>query len=66
MLGTPTSPSELTPDSTVWSSLKQAITTSSGFQRWQLERQYHESLGSTSLDEQVRHYLRETLATLAY
>ncbi len=62
----PTSPSEWAPDSAVWQSLKQAIATSSGFQRWQLERQFNESMSFASLDEQVRLYLRETLATLAY
>jgi len=62
----PTSPSEWVPDCTVWQSLKQAIAASSGFQRWQLERQFNESIGTTSLDVQVRLYLRETLATLAY
>lgn len=50
----------------VWQHLKQAITDSSGFKRWQQERtlEYQESLNS--LDSQVRRYLRETLKTLAY
>ncbi|MBV8885347.1 MAG: hypothetical protein JO235_15320 [Chroococcidiopsidaceae cyanobacterium CP_BM_RX_35] len=51
----------------IWDSLKCAIAASSGFQRWQLE-----NLGldtqpqESSLDHQVRRYLRETLETLAY
>lgn len=62
----PTSPSGWAPDRAVWQSLKQAIASSSGFQRWQLEGQFNESIGTTNLDAQVRLYLRETLATLAY
>jgi hypothetical protein len=49
----------------VWSHLKQAIAKSSGFQRWQIERQDIET-ESNSLDTQVSKYLRETLETLAY
>ncbi|MEM8639143.1 MAG: hypothetical protein AAGG51_10060 [Cyanobacteria bacterium P01_G01_bin.54] len=52
----------------VWQSLKLAIAESSGFQRWQ-DNQSAESalqLNETELDQQVRRYLRETLATLAY
>lgn len=49
----------------VWSHLKQAIAKSSGFQRWQIERQDHET-DRASLDLQVSKYLRETLETLAY
>lgn len=52
----------------VWQSLKQAIAESSGFQRWQqtppnVDRAHG---NETEVDEQVRRYLRETLATLAY
>ncbi|NEQ29194.1 MAG: hypothetical protein F6K28_61740 [Microcoleus sp. SIO2G3] len=48
----------------VWDSLKRAITQSSGFQRWQAERQ--DFLAALSLDQRVQRYLRETLETLAY
>ncbi|WP_009631735.1 hypothetical protein [Synechocystis sp. PCC 7509] len=51
----------------IWERLKSAIASSSGFQRWQLERQSLDNqLQSLSLDRQVRIYLRETLETLAY
>ncbi|MCY7391519.1 MAG: hypothetical protein LH647_08480 [Leptolyngbyaceae cyanobacterium CAN_BIN12] len=53
-------------DSEVWKSLKQAISSSSGFQRWQLERNIDSQLSSLGLDTLVRRYLRETLETLAY
>jgi hypothetical protein len=46
----------------IWESLKQAITSSSGFQRWQQEQ----SINNFSLEEQVRLYLQDTLTTLAY
>jgi hypothetical protein len=52
-------------DSEIWESLKQAIAVSSGFECWQ-EEQMTKSLSKVSLDEKVRCYLRETLATLAY
>lgn len=51
----------------IWNSLKQAISASSGFQRWQLERLTLDAqLQELNLDHQVRRYLRETLETLAY
>jgi hypothetical protein len=49
----------------IWASLKQAIAISSGFKRWQ-EEQNANTVSKMSLDELVRRYLRETLATLAY
>lgn len=52
-------------DTTVWSSLKRAIATSSGFQRWKSELSL-DVLEKTPLDQLVRLYLRETLETLAY
>jgi len=65
-----------TADRQIWSSLKGAIASSSGFQRWQLEKSLATPLpiikeqGSVEqinqLDQQVRSYLRETLETLAY
>ncbi|MBD2518060.1 hypothetical protein H6G93_24375 [Nostoc sp. FACHB-973] len=51
-------------DSEIWYSLKCAISTSSGFQRWQLERDVQ--LHGLRLEQQVQRYLRETLETLAY
>jgi hypothetical protein len=51
-------------DQAIWSSLKQAIANSSGFQRWQREQEI--DTANSSLDEQVRQYLQQTLATLAY
>lgn len=51
----------------IWERLKSAIASSSGFQRWQVERHsFDHQLQSLSLDHQVRSYLRETLETLAY
>lgn len=74
------SPNSLPNDETIWESLKQAIASSSGFQRWQLERSSEPSaaesaesnplaadeLSTLPLDQRVRRYLRETLETLAY
>lgn len=56
---------QLSPNSPIWDSLKQAIAASSGFQRWQLEHSL-ESQAPSTLDQRVRSYLRETLETLAY
>ena len=65
---------EVAKDPKVWSDLKQAIATSSGFDKWQRSRhgdpkeiltkdtQTQESV----LEDLVRSYLRETLETLAY
>ncbi|MBW4545393.1 MAG: hypothetical protein KME25_13235 [Symplocastrum torsivum CPER-KK1] len=58
--------SQFSQDSQIWDNLKQAIASSSGFQRWQLEHSVGESLQDHSLDSRVRRYLRETLETLAY
>lgn len=53
------------PDAVLWKSLKSAIAASSGFQSWRSEQS--ENITSTSSDEQlVSLYLRETLETLAY
>lgn len=57
--------SQFSQDSQIWDSLKQAIASSSGFQRWQMEH----PVGAPqdyNLDNRVRRYLRETLETLAY
>lgn len=53
-------------DSEIWTSLKQAIASSSGFERWQMEHPLGEQLQAHNLDSRVRRYLRETLETLAY
>jgi hypothetical protein len=58
--------SNLPGDSEIWESLKQAIANSSGFRRWQLERNSNSQLHGLGLDVLVRRYLRETLETLAY
>jgi hypothetical protein len=58
--------SQFSQDSQIWDNLKQAIASSSGFQRWQLEHRVGESLQDYNLDSRVRRYLRETLETLAY
>ncbi|ERN40673.1 hypothetical protein KR51_00026570 [Rubidibacter lacunae KORDI 51-2] len=50
----------------VWESLKQAISSSSGFTCWQAEQGLSAPATCADLDERVRAYLRETLATLAY
>lgn len=57
---------QLCADSQIWDSLKQAIATSSGFQRWQFEQDMADRSADNNLDGQIRCYLRETLATLAY
>ncbi|MBE9166782.1 hypothetical protein IQ238_04270 [Pleurocapsales cyanobacterium LEGE 06147] len=59
----PASENQFERDQKIWSSLKKAIANSSGFRRWQREQNI--SL-EQNLDEQLRRYLQETLATLAY
>jgi hypothetical protein len=54
------------PNRDIWDSLKQAIAASSGFKRWQDEKTITTQMERTSLDYQVRRYLREALETLAY
>ena len=53
-------------DRQIWESLKQAISASSGFRRWQQQQRDVARPSQASLDAQVRRYLRETLETLAY
>jgi len=55
--------SEENKEEAIWSSLRLAISKSSGFQRWQTEQDF-QSLDN--LDLAVRLYLKETLETLAY
>lgn len=43
-----------------------AIASSSGFQRWELERDLNLIEPTNNLDQLVSLYLRETLETLAY
>ncbi|GAB4472763.1 MAG: hypothetical protein OHK0037_32840 [Elainellaceae cyanobacterium] len=80
MTSSSTSSNSLPNDETIWESLKQAIASSSGFQRWQIERSGESAaiaepaagdpgageLSTLPLDQRVRRYLRETLETLAY
>jgi hypothetical protein len=54
-----------TNDSAVWTSLKQAIAASSGFQHWDSQLSSLERV-DLSLDARVQRYLRQTLETLAY
>lgn len=56
---------QLMDDTQIWDSLKIAIASSSGFQRWELERGVDDT-EDCSLDYRVRRYLRDTLETLAY
>ncbi|MBE9061015.1 hypothetical protein [cf. Phormidesmis sp. LEGE 11477] len=60
-----TNPAYAAPDAELWQSLKSAIANSSGFQSWCSE-QSSAVTTSTSTDNMVRLYLRETLETLAY
>lgn len=50
----------------IWSHLRQAIASSSGFQSWRLERHMEKQYADSTLEQQVSYYLRETLETLAY
>ena len=49
----------------IWQSLKCAIANSSGFKTWKDELPTKE-VETAPLEQLVRRYLRETLATLAY
>lgn len=60
---------EAAKDPKVWSDLKKAIATSSGFDKWQRSRHGEPEIlvvQEGALDDLVRSYLRETLETLAY
>ena len=52
-------------DAELWQSLKYAIANSSGFKSWRSE-QNTSIKDTTSVEQMVRLYLRETLETLAY
>lgn len=58
-------PTHAPQDAELWHSLKNAITVSSGFQRWRSE-QLSALSDAPSDDQLVRLYLRDTLETLAY
>ncbi|TVQ22617.1 MAG: hypothetical protein EA367_03615 [Leptolyngbya sp. DLM2.Bin15] len=53
-------------DDAIWSNLKRAIASSSGFKRWQQEKGGICDRQDWTLDQLVSSYLRETLETLAY
>ncbi|NJN75766.1 MAG: hypothetical protein HC796_05580 [Synechococcaceae cyanobacterium RL_1_2] len=55
-----------TEDQAIWASLKQAIAKSSGFSQWLQDQDFDEIKNKTTIDQQVRLYLKETLETLAY
>ncbi len=63
-----TRPLSETSNAEIWPSLKIAIASSSGFQRWQLENPIadYDQDNNNSIDHRVSRYLRETLETLAY
>lgn len=65
-MASPTIYCSLEQDRDIWSSLKEAIYNSSGFQLWQEENNLNLESDTTVLDEQIRAYLRSTLETLAY
>ena len=52
-------------DTSIWTSLKQAIAASSGFQHWATQLSTLDR-SNLNLDDLVQRYLRETLETLAY
>jgi hypothetical protein len=51
-------------NSQIWDSLKRAISQSSGFQGWVIDRAV--TADENSLDMLIHRYLREALETLAY
>lgn len=57
----PTMSSSIPRDQEIWQGLQRAISKSSGFKNWQQENQL-----KTTVEEQVKQYLRSTLETLAY
>lgn len=65
-MATPSSLTHHSGDTQAWESLRRAIATSSGFQRWR--QQTDQEIGNEELssEELVIRYLRETLETLAY
>jgi hypothetical protein len=53
-------------DGRYWRELKQAISDTSGFKRWILERDPEIKEPESTQDTMVQLYLRQTLETLAY
>lgn len=53
-------------DGHYWRELKQAISDTSGFKRWILERDPEIKEPESTQDKMVQLYLRQTLETLAY
>jgi hypothetical protein len=53
-------------DGRYWRELKQAISDTSGFKRWILERDPEIKEPESTQDKMVQLYLRQTLETLAY
>jgi hypothetical protein len=53
-------------DGQYWSELRQAISDTSGFKRWVLDRQIEPKSAEGTMDAMIQLYLRQTLETLAY
>jgi len=53
-------------DGHYWNELKRAISETSGFKRWVLERDLETKGSEPTQDTMVQLYLRQTLETLAY
>ncbi len=53
-------------DSQCWGDLKQAVSDTSGFKRWALERHLDHQGTEPTQEAMVQLYLRQTLETLAY
>jgi hypothetical protein len=53
-------------DSQCWGDLKQAVSDTSGFKRWVLERNIDHKEAEPTQEVMVQLYLRQTLETLAY
>ena len=49
-----------------WAELKRAISDTSGFKRWLIERDVEDKSQESTQDNMVQLYLRQTLETLAY
>jgi hypothetical protein len=64
-MASPSAAQSYSSEDAIWHHLKQAIATSSGFQRWRVDRSVADAPDST-LEQLVSRYLRETLETLAY
>ena len=57
----------IAPEGHYWAELKRAISDTSGFKRWLIERDTEENkVHEATQDNMVQLYLRQTLETLAY